>query len=281
MYWVALTFDFDAYSPWIARKLANYTNLSRGEFASIGVKRIIKLLENYGIRATFFIPGHTAEHFPEDVGLIKDSGHEIGHHGYIHEPPEAINDPDGERRVILMGIDSLRRVANVVPRGYRSPSWALTRYTLSILEDLGFTYDSSLMANDYTPYRPHLYVYADDNGKIVKGPLSRLIEIPVSWSLDDYPHFEYVRYQSYVLPGLRSVSDVLENWVLDFEYMVRNMEEGVITFTFHPEVVGRGHRMVFLERLIKYIRDHVKSRDVEFAALIDIAGVYRKKLGVE
>jgi peptidoglycan/xylan/chitin deacetylase (PgdA/CDA1 family) len=278
MYWVNLSFDFDAYSSWIARGLTNYTNLSRGEFASIGVKRILKMLREYNIRATFFIPGHTAEHFPEDVGMIRDGGHEIGHHGYIHEPPETINNPKEEKRVIELGIESLKRVANVIPKGYRSPSWALTRYTLSILEDLGFIYDSSLMGNDYTPYRPHLYVYVEEGGRIVKGPLSRLIEIPIHWSLDDFPHFEYIRFPNYILQGLRSVSDVLENWTLDYEYMVRNLDEGVIAYTFHPEVIGRGHRIIFLERLIRYIKDHPKHREVEFQTLEEIAKIYRKKL---
>jgi len=175
-------------------------------------------------------------------------------------------------------MEALKRYANVVPQGYRSPSWALTRHTLSILEELGFIYDSSLMGNDYTPYRPHLYVYVEAGGKVVKGPLSRLIEVPVYWMLDDYPHFEYVRFQSYILQGLRSVSDVLENWILSFEYMVRNLSEGVITYTFYPEADGRGHLMILLERLIRYIKDHARSREVSFAPVAEVANEYRKKL---
>jgi peptidoglycan/xylan/chitin deacetylase (PgdA/CDA1 family) len=213
--------------------------------------------------------------------MIKDEGHEIGHHGYIHEPPETIANLEGERKVIELGIESLKKVANIIPRGYRSPSWALTRYTLSILESLGFIYDSSLMGSDYTPYRPYLYEYVEEGGRIVRGPLSKLIEIPVHWSLDDYPHFEYVRFPTYILHGLRSVSDVLENWTLDFEYMVRDLDEGVITYTFHPEVVGRGHTMIFLEKLIKYIKDHIKHREIEFLTLEEVAKIYRKKLGID
>ncbi|MEM0439815.1 MAG: polysaccharide deacetylase [Sulfolobales archaeon] len=280
MYHVCLTFDFDAYSLWIARRLTNYTNLSRGEFASIGVRRVLRLLKERGIEATFFIPGHTAEHFPEDVGLIKDYGHEIAHHGYIHEPPETLGSPEEERRVIIKGIEALKKTANIVPKGYRSPSWALTKHTLSILEEHGMIYDSSLMGNDYTPYRPPLYLEVDSEGRVVRGPLSRLVEIPVHWSLDDYPHFEYVRFQSYVLHGLYSVSDVLENWILSFEYMVNNMDEGVIVYTFHPEVVGRGHTMIFLERLISHIKSHAKKYRISFSKMIDVANKYREKLGI-
>jgi peptidoglycan/xylan/chitin deacetylase (PgdA/CDA1 family) len=281
MYWVNLSFDFDAYSLWIARGLTNYTNLSRGAFASIGVKRVLKLLKEYNIKATFFIPGHTAEYFPEDVGMIKDEGHEIGHHGYIHEPPETIATLEGEKKIIELGMESLKKVVNIIPIEYRSSSWALTRYTLSILEDLGFIYDSSLMGNDYTPYRPYLYEYVEEGGKIVRGPPAKLVEIPVHWSLDDYPHFEYVRFPTYILQGLRSINDVLENWTLDFEYMVRNLNEGVITYTFHPEVRGRGHRMIFLERLIRYIKEHAKRKEIDFLTLGEIAKVYKRKLGIE
>lgn len=280
MYHVCLTFDFDAYSIWIVRRMTNYTNLSRGEFASVGVKRILRLLEEHNIGATFFIPGHTAEHFPEDVGLIKDHGHEIAHHGYLHESPETIEGPEEERKVIVRGMEALKKTANVVPKGYRSPAWALTRHTLSILEEHGFIYDSSLMGNDYTPYRPPLYLDIDREGRVTKGPLSRLIEIPVHWSLDDYPHFEYVRFQNYLLQGLYPVSGVLENWVLSFEYMVSKMSEGVIVYTFHPEVIGRGHTMILLERLINNIRSHGKKGEIAFSKMIDVAEIYRKKLGV-
>ncbi|MEM0260891.1 MAG: polysaccharide deacetylase [Sulfolobales archaeon] len=276
---MCLTFDFDAYSPWIYRKAINYTNLSRGEFASVGVRRILKLLKDQGVEATFFVPGHTAEHFPEDVGMIKDHGHEIAHHGYMHEPPETLESAEEERRVILKGIEALKKVLNITPKGYRSPSWALTKHTLSILEELGFIYDSSLMGDDYTPYRPPLYLEVDNEGRVLRGPLSKLIEIPVHWSLDDYPHFEFVRYQNLVIQGLRSVSDVLENWVLAFEYMMRNMSDGVIVYTFHPEVIGRGHTMILLERLINHIKSHARRSEIEFLKMIKVAERYREILG--
>lgn len=277
-YHVLLTFDFDAYSPWIWRKMTNYTNLSRGEFASVGVKRILRLLQREGIRATFFIPGHTAEHFSEDVGSIKDEGHEIAHHGYLHEPPESLGSREEEERVISRGLEALSRAAGVRPLGYRSPSWALTRHTLSILEQKGFLYDSSLMGNDYMPYRPNLYLEILENGRVVKGPVSKLVELPVSWSLDDYPHFEYTRFPSYIQQGLRSVSEVFENWSLDFEYMVRNLESGVYVLTMHPEVIGRGHRMILLEKLVSFIKGHESYRKkmVEFSTCLEAL----KRLGL-
>ncbi len=255
--------------------MTNYTNLSRGEFAAIGVKRILKLLKNKGIQATFFIPGHTVEHFPIECGMIKDEGHEIAHHGYLHEPPETLAGPDEERAVIVKGIDVIKKVLNIIPKGYRSPSWALTRHTLSILQEEGFAYDSSLMSRDFEPFFPYLYIDVDSEGKIVKGPISSLIEIPIHWSLDDYPHFEFVRYPTYVIHGLYSINDVFENWVANFEYMIRNLNEGVITYTFHPEVIGRGHTMTLLEKLINYIRN---TQIAEFSNVLNVANLFRRKL---
>ena len=135
------------------------------------------------------------------------------------------------------------------------------------------------MGDDYTPYRPPLYLEVDSEGRVLRGPLSKLIEIPVHWSLDDYPHFEFVRYQNLVIQGLRSVSDVLENWVLAFEYMMRNMSDGVIVYTFHPEVIGRGHTMILLERLINHIKSHARRSEIEFLKMIKVAERYREILG--
>ena len=70
----------------------------------MGVRRVLRLLKGHGIEATFFVPGHTAEHFPEDVGLIKDHGHEIAHHGYIHEPPEMLGGVEEKRRAVTRGL---------------------------------------------------------------------------------------------------------------------------------------------------------------------------------
>jgi len=281
VYTVLLTFDFDAYAPWIYRKMANYTNLSRGEFAALGVRRILGYLKETGLVATFFVPGHTAEHFPEETGMIRDAGHEIASHGYLHEPPEGLTEEE-ERHVLDRGMTALKNAVNVRPKGYRSPSWALTKHTMTMLQQRGYIYDSSLMSTDYTPYIPALYEEALDDGRVVKGPLSNMAELPVSWSLDDYPHFEYSRLQGAIQPGLRSVNEVFENWSLDFDYMVRMYDEGVYVLTMHPEVIGRGHRMILLERLIGHIRGNgrAKSQGLEFARCADAAKRYLDGWGV-
>src|SRR5215467_14827426 len=118
---VCLTFDFDAFSLWMGSfGLSSPTDLSRGEFGGrVGVPRILRLLERERIKATFYIPGHTVDSFPAVCAEIRDAGHEIGHHGYLHESPVQL-DEQHEREVIEKGLAALQRIA-VKPAGYRSP----------------------------------------------------------------------------------------------------------------------------------------------------------------
>jgi peptidoglycan-N-acetylglucosamine deacetylase len=78
---VCLTFDFDAVSGWISRGMTTPTPMSRGEFGLIGARRILALLKKYGIRSTWFIPGHTIGSFPDRAAEVVAAGHEIAHHG--------------------------------------------------------------------------------------------------------------------------------------------------------------------------------------------------------
>jgi len=85
-HFVCLTFDFDAISPWIYRGMSTPTPISRGEFGIIGAQRLLDLLAKHDITATWFVPGHTIETYPDICTRIHAAGHEIGHHGYLHEP---------------------------------------------------------------------------------------------------------------------------------------------------------------------------------------------------
>ncbi len=249
-----LTFDFDVVSAWIFRGQTTPTAISRGEFGLVGAERILALLSRYDIHATWFIPGHTLDTYPDICQRIHAAGHEIGHHGYLHEPPAMLG-REQEEAVLVRGIDAIRRVTGENPRGYRSPSWDLSPHTVELLLKHGFQYDSSMMAHDDQPYRARQGDVIGKDGRIQWGTPTRLVEMPISWSLDDFPHFEYRRMENAIQPGLMRAGDVLDNWVDDFRYMVQNVEWGVLTYTFHPQVVGRGHRMLMLERLIQAIAD--------------------------
>ena len=174
---------------------------------------------------------------------------------------------------MVRAIQSISRVAGRPPRGYRSPAWDLSPVTVDLLIKHGFDYETSMMGDDYTPY----YARHDDQPTIdepfIFGETTSLLELPISWTLDDYPHFEFVRTPTSVLPGLSNATSVLENWLDDFRYMVENYDWGILTYTCHPFVIGRGHRMIMLEKLINGIRD----LGGEFMAMEDAADAFRAR----
>lgn len=272
---VCLTFDFDAISLWIGSFGATSPSMiSRGEFGPVGVERILRLLDGKGIAATFFVTGHTADTYPDSVRAIAAAGHEIGHHGYLHENPAALASVEEEAAVLDRGLEALQRIAGVRPVGYRSPSWDNSAHTVELLLARGFRYESSLMGSDFTPYWCRAGDAPGPDGAYRFGQTVDLVEMPVSWVLDDFPHFEYVRMANRVYPGLSAPSKVEEIWTQEFEYMAREVEDGVFTLTMHPQVIGRGHRMLMLERLIDFFAGHAGAH---FATLAQAADGFRAR----
>lgn len=264
-----LTFDFDVFSGFTAKGMDTPTPVSRGEFGLVGAKRILRLLDKYDIRATWFIPGVVIDSYPDACVEVVAKGHEIGHHGYSHLVPATLS-PEREEAEMIRAIGSIKRIANRAPRGYRSPSWDLSPVTIDLLLKHGFDYETSLMGDDYTPYHPRRGDKPTIDEPFVFGEPTRLVEMPISWTLDDYPHFEFVRTPNSVLPGLSNASGVLENWLDDFRYMTDNYEWGALTYTCHPLVIGRGHRMIMLEKLI----NGLQGLGAEFMAMEDAADAY-------
>ena len=188
---VALTFDYDALSLWIGTFGAKTSMISRGEFGVIGARRILSTLASYKIPGTFYIPGHTAYAFPKSVEDIAAAGHEIGHHGWIHEIPATVS-PERERWILEKGLKALDEIAGVRPLGYRSPASDNTPGSVPLLLDLGFEYDSSEMANDFEPYWCRVGDSFDLDEPYRFGTPVNLVEMPVAWHLDDFPHVEFV-----------------------------------------------------------------------------------------
>lgn len=272
---VCLTFDFDAISLWIGPfKARSPSAISRGEFGAVGCRRILRLLEREQIPGTFFVTGHTAETYPEVVREIAAAGHEIGHHGYLHENPLALETPEREREVLLRGLTALDSVAGIRPIGYRSPSWDNSPWTIELLLEQGFRYESSLMGDDFTPYWCRVGDVVQDDGPYLFGDPVDLVEMPVSWILDDFPHFEYLSLRAIGAnnPGLSAPSKVEEVWRGEFVFMYRDVPNGVFTLTMHPQVIGRGHRLLMLERLIAWMKEHP---GVQFATLRSAAQTFR------
>src|SRR5581483_2082512 len=243
---VCLTFDFDAMSGFIARGMTTPTPISRGEFGVVASDRILALLRRHEIPTTWFIPGHTIETYPAACAKVVDAGHEIGHHGWTHVPPANLS-REAEESGLVRANEAIRKLSGQVARGYRSPSWDLSPHTIELLLKHGFLYESSMMGHDYLPYRARQGDVIELEKPAILGPETQLVEMPISWTLDDYPHFEFVRTSTAILGGLKPASGVLENWYDDYDYMTRIMDWGIITYTCHPFVIGRGHRMLMLE----------------------------------
>jgi peptidoglycan/xylan/chitin deacetylase (PgdA/CDA1 family) len=245
---VSLTFDVDAECGWLGEDPAYATKLSTLSEASYGptrgLPRILDILKKHGIKGTFYVPGDTAERHTDSVRRITDEGHEVGHHGYLHKRSDAI-DADEQREEIERGLEALQAKLQVTPSGYRSPSWELTPETLALLKEHGFRYDSSLMGDD----RPYEY--------------EGLLELPVHWSLDDWPHLHWKpgRGDAFTAP-----QTFLETWLAEFEAAKR--EQRHVTYTMHPEVIGRAHRAHLLDQLIGQMSE---STAVWFATHGDVA----------
>ncbi|MFV0257206.1 MAG: polysaccharide deacetylase family protein [Acidimicrobiales bacterium] len=251
---VCLSFDFDGPSLWIQRRQTDPTSVSRGEFGAVAVPRILDLLTRRNLTATFFVPGHTAETYPNVVRAISDAGCELALHGYAHELNSRLDTPT-ERGLLERCTEVLAAVTGSPPVGYRAPSGVVTDQTLELLVEAGLRYDSSLMGHDYRPYRVRVGTGIPEDGPVRWGTETSLIELPWSWTVDDYVHLEFVAFPRMLMPGLRSPVEMFANFSGDVRWMVDHVDRGVATFVFHPQVIGRGHRLRALEAWLDELAD--------------------------
>ena len=188
-----------------------------------GLPRILAALEGAGAPATFYVPGATALRHPEALAAITAEGHEIGHHGHHHLLSPGLSAAE-QRAELTDGLAALESTTGRRPRGYRSPGWELTPATLDLLAALGFAYDSSLMGDD----RPYAIASGD----------AAIVELPVHWSLDDAPHFA----------ATTDPAGLLAVWLA--ECRAAHAERRHVTYTLHPDILGRPHRLDVLRRLL-------------------------------
>ena len=237
----------------------NIGQLSQGQYGSrVALPRIVKLMDEQEIPATFFFPAWSLKLAPEQAGIIQQSGrHEIGVHGWIHELNTSL-DGATESRLLAQAVDQIEAITGTRPVGYRAPSWNHSPNTLQIVRDMGFLYESSLMHDD----RP--YELLQD------GEPTGVVELPVEWILDDAPLLNPLGTR-YMNPR-----DVMQVWMDEFD---KAWEEGTMfLLTMHPHVIGHRSRLVALEGLI----EHIKSKDqVWFATHEQAARYVRERAGMD
>ncbi len=216
----------------------------------VAVPRLLRMLDRRGLRTTFFVPGWVADTWPEVVKSVRDAGHEIGHHGYLHESVRG-TDEATEEGYLLRGLEALDRVLGVRPIGYRAPSWDMNYRTPALLARHGFRYDSGLMDSDH-PYRL---------GTSAEPGASSLVELPVHWSLDDWNRWNYV--PGYAASPLLAPSVAIDAWAEELDAIVA--VGGLFALTMHPFVSGRPARAAAIERLI----ERAQSMDGVWVAAAD------------
>ena len=251
----SFSFDVDAESamlgvdPSHADRMSAISHQAYGPLT--GVPRLLKILAKHGITSTFFVPGYTAVRYPDVISSIVEHGHEIAHHGYLHEAMRGKTEQQ-EADILDRGLEVLESVTGSRPIGYRAPMWELNWHSPKLLRDRGFLYDSSLMDTD------HPYELAVADG----GPL---VEIPIQWALDDWEQYCYV--PDFSGSGLiESPVKAVEMWRLEFDAM--RAEGAAYVLTNHPFLSGRPSRAQALDSLIEYVRSH---DDVWVTSLASIA----------
>ena len=256
---VCLSFDPDNQSIALNRGSNAPVTMSEGEYGALtGIPRIIRFLERYNLPATFYIPATSTFMHPAMMEAIKKSGrHEVALHGWIHEDPMALNEPEEEWRLISQSITQLEKVSGKRPTGNRNPSWTMSVYTMGLLKRAGLLYDSSLQAMD----EPH--------DVLIDGQSTGIVELPVNWILDDAPFLP----ASASLPSPRLIMKTFKD---DFDVAYR--EGTLFMLTMHPHISGQRSRMKYLEELVLYMKS---KPGVWFATAEDIAKYVKSQASLQ
>jgi peptidoglycan/xylan/chitin deacetylase (PgdA/CDA1 family) len=256
---VAFTFDVDAesllhlyFGDTAPNRVAMSSMLRYGP--EVAVPRLLAVLKRYDLRQTFFVPGWCIEAYPRAVEAIVAGGHELAHHGYMHEKINQLT-REQERDCLLRGIDAIVKASGRRPRGYRAPSWAFSKHTLGQLLDAGFEYDGSLMGDDL-PF-------------LLTDGTRRLVELPSDLCLDDWTQYVCLKDFGYMLP-IASPQRATEVFRAEFDAAWKHGALWVAVW--HPFVSGRLARVEAMAGLI----EHMQAKGgVWFAPLEEIAAHVR------
>ena len=264
---VMLSFDVDGYTIWKngARDFSGGEQFLRAN--SVGnygpncaVRRILDILDEEEIKATFFVPAKVMEDHPELMQEIDRRGHEIGHHGYHHERYVDLT-PKEQRAIIEKSQTIFQHVIGKKAIGYRTPSGDWSRETAGILYDMGFSYSSSMRGDD-RPYRT-----------VIDGKTTDFIEMAPKWDLDDFVQFGYNLFPAEPSgqDRIAGIEQVFENFKQEFDGYYR---EGLcFVIQCHPQIIGSPGRLLMYQRLVRYMK---AQEGVWFAKGSEIADWWRK-----
>ena len=254
---MALSFDSDHETSELRDGGKSIGRMAWGQYGNrVGVPRIVKLLNKYDVRASFYVPAVVALTYPDEQRELVAEGHEIGIHGWIHEL-NSVLPYENERDLMMRAADTLTKITGVRPAGLRTPSWDFSPDTLRIEKEMGLLYDSSLMA-DEACYE-----------LLLDGEPTGIVEVPVEWVRDDAVYFMMHRFQ-----GLRPYTppaDVFD--IFRRELDAAHDEGGLCQLTFHPHIIGYRSRIWIVEELIR----HAQAKgDVWFGTHAEVAEWVRR-----
>lgn len=220
----------------------------------VGLPRLVDLFKGYGIPITCFVPGWVADAYRPSVELILGGANEIAHHGHFHEWPSQ-QGREAEREALMMGIERIVSLTGRRPSGYRAPYYGLSENTFDLLIEAGFTYDSSL--------------FADDMPIVLEAKSGKLIELPPPASVDDYSQYVSARAFDYLM-NISPPSRALAVYRAEFDAL--HEIGGLFIPVWHPAVSGRPGPAKAIRDLV----DHMMAKgDVWFATLDEVAAHVR------
>lgn len=259
---VSITFDMDSDSilylahPDRADKLVS--TRSWLQYDQVAVPRILEIYRRFGLRQTFFVPAWCIERYPRTVELMLKDGHEIAHHGYMHEHPNE-QTREGELGWLQRGSSIIESFTGRKPRGWRAPLYNFSDASASLLAAEGFEYDSSLMADDIP------YLLRTSHGDIV--------ELPTHWAMDDWPQYTHSIDLDYLMP-INAPDRAMEVFRAEFDAAWEY--GGLVVAVWHPFVSGRLARCMRVAGFIEYM---LGKGDVWIAPMEEIAAHLRSVTG--
>ncbi len=239
-------------------------NIEEGDILNLGITsikyglpKVLDVLDRYGVKASFFVPGGVAKKYPEAVHQAYARGHEIACRGNEFE----IMAQFSKEEQFKMLNNARKEIFDVIgenPTGFRIPEGEINNDTLSVVKELGFKYSSSLSDDDLP------YVHKNQN----------LVELPIHWELYDLPYFTFT-FDPPIPPGQARSSkmeDVLDNWIIEISGARKYG-----TF-FHlqidPQAVGEQGRIFMLEKILDEL---TTDKDVWLTTDIEIANYYMER----
>jgi peptidoglycan/xylan/chitin deacetylase (PgdA/CDA1 family) len=251
------TFDVDTEVSWVFRDIDDPIALSMGRYEPrVGIPLLLNLLDEFDIKSTFFVPGWVAEHNTSMLDDILKRGHDVEHHGYLHEPPRTFKSEDEEETALLKGIETLERLTGRRPRAYRSPFWEFSANTIPLLDRHGFEYTGDLMDTLLPDYH------------VVNGRRTSMINLPGHWILDDLAHFYYhISARKTIL----SCRQVLELYQEELDGI--HAYGGIFTLTMHPQASGRPSRVLMLRSFMEYVKSR---KDIWVTSPAELVAYWRE-----